>query len=506
MPKPLCIWGYCEAQGRWRAWTLGANRLLANGELKSPDGWHWHYTTPKQSWPMQDTGPGTVFFPVVGSARSGIASVNCRVSTRQGNAKSFLINGRMSDAVEDVLGDARFSEHSNTISQTIDVRFYPSNFSDQSFGLSLALADKLARFAPQVLVARQRIFCTGEILANGAGTVGKVELIAKKVQFILDAANAGDIVVFPESNRKDVSKGAEQALAEKGIALRFVSHLDDLSDLWLRPNTPEAQASADSNIYDSVSRKVSLKPALLFFLAAVFLSGAFFAFPPDSSNEDSVDRSTSSTGGQNCDRHVGDVPYPASIPLPKSLSEACIDAAQLSDRRLGQLIETYSKRLAEPNEKQTISLAQNLAALTALDRVRLTISDTEIAQIVFGANRMVHEIRQSDLRLAKLMTAYKALDRAENVSGWKSQIRLAKTVEALEDFDLMRVGNQQSVALSTGRNIIRQMKVFSLTFFAIEQLEEQIKRDTSPQNERRLERLRKGLSAFDQYLLRNGGR
>lgn len=141
------------------------------------------------------------------------------------SGKTCCVAGN-SDEVKRLLGYIRYGEGIDTVDLSVVVHFDSQDFSEDSFGLALAVADKRARYGCD---DQQAIVATGVIGVRGAVT--GVESFADKVALAVDTLVPGDLFLFPSENRGDAPEGLA-ALGAKGVAWRAAAFLDELSDLW----------------------------------------------------------------------------------------------------------------------------------------------------------------------------------------------------------------------------------------------------------------------------------
>lgn len=147
-----------------------------------------------------------------------------------------------------VIDNARYGEHKPTVDVDVVVHFANNDFDGESFGLALALADKLARYG----AAGQ----TGRVVATGVvgpqGEVTAVGAFLAKVTYLARVLQSGDLFVYPTGNPATTEMtGCEalQRMQNKGIILRAVEHIAQLSDLWnigVALSSPERVAASQA--------------------------------------------------------------------------------------------------------------------------------------------------------------------------------------------------------------------------------------------------------------------
>jgi hypothetical protein len=173
-----------------------------------------------------------VEFPVVGGQ---VSSMNhARVMAycdSQGRVVSVPSSRNHAERAKVVIDDARYGEHRPRVDLDVVVHFARNDFDGLSFGLALALADKRARYG--VAEPTGRIVATGTI--EPLGQVAEVEGFSIKLACVERELTPGDLFIYPARNvpRTDaLVLEVLQRLQHRGIVLRAVEHIGQLSDLW----------------------------------------------------------------------------------------------------------------------------------------------------------------------------------------------------------------------------------------------------------------------------------
>ena len=172
-------------------------------------------------------------FPVVGGRASGMNHARVMAYCEsQGRVVSVPSSRNHAERAKVIIDDARYGEHRPIVDMDVVVHFARNDFDGLSFGLALALADKRA---PRYGVAGP----TGRIVATGTieplGKVAEVEGFNVKLACVERELTPGDLFVYPARNvsRTDaLVLEVLQRLQHRGIVLRAVEHIGQLSDLW----------------------------------------------------------------------------------------------------------------------------------------------------------------------------------------------------------------------------------------------------------------------------------
>jgi hypothetical protein len=171
------------------------------------------------------TATSIVAFPVAGfpPALNRVRVISYR--DRHTGTRSCPFPDKSSE-VKRILGYARHDEGIATVDIDVVVQFDDPDFSGTSFGLALAIADKLSRFGEARHYAT--IVATGTI-SNG-GSIEPVGSMAGKLETV-DSLGADALLILPEKNGRG-GDAIISLLRERGVEVRRASNLSDLADLW----------------------------------------------------------------------------------------------------------------------------------------------------------------------------------------------------------------------------------------------------------------------------------
>lgn len=200
---------------------------------------------------MTTTGAhGAVRFPVVSAQGVELETVQCILSPRERAKKAFVIHGPDPIEVERILGEARSAEQHENSAFSVNVRFVPNCFSDNSYSLALAIADKWARGCWPELSERSVILATGLLETGGAGVVGAIGHFAEKLAFMAASSPRDSWLVVPRLNMEALPP-AERAAAEQqcemaGIHLLSIQHLNELNSHWCTNLAPAVKISTSA--------------------------------------------------------------------------------------------------------------------------------------------------------------------------------------------------------------------------------------------------------------------
>ncbi|MEI9992967.1 MAG: DUF4384 domain-containing protein [Rhizomicrobium sp.] len=176
---------------------------------------------------------------------------------------------------QDILLDARADERPSTMELGVQVVAEKRDFSGDSFGLALAVADKLARFGRTY--PGRRIYATGAIARGGRGMLAPVAGFDAKAVGILDHVAAYQIqdaiFLFAQDNLPQLSEQTrallDAAYEDSGLECMPLMRLSDCSRLWRQP------------IWRSPQTRRGFRFAVATGIAgAILLAAAAFAFWP----------------------------------------------------------------------------------------------------------------------------------------------------------------------------------------------------------------------------------
>ncbi len=185
-------------------------------------------------------------------------------------------------AAQHVVGASRFGERDSKSALGVIASVSNPSFSGNSYQLTLAITDKLARYGWARVAAP--LIATGRIPTNGCGRVESIDGLETKLRLILRDASPGSIFVFPAANQQVLSSaelGLLEEIEARDIMWQAISHIDELEgQLW---NSPESATAPTSEPYEDSEADVgdlssmpatSRSRASLFVLVTVALAGA----------------------------------------------------------------------------------------------------------------------------------------------------------------------------------------------------------------------------------------
>lgn len=191
-----------------------------------------------------------VLFPCVHGAAAGqLIKITCFGSNElKGSIK--VVAGVDDEAARRIIGAARHEETDERAANGVIALFSNPLFGGASFGLALAIADKMTRFG--AFQEQRQIVATGRIPADGCGSVEMIGEFEAKLGLIEQNAADASLFVFPGQHLKDLSKDIQQrldALEAKGIQWRAINHVQELDGvLWVsqREQATEHNKSKES--------------------------------------------------------------------------------------------------------------------------------------------------------------------------------------------------------------------------------------------------------------------
>ena len=218
-----------------------------------------------------DKGDPTVrvHFPCVhGLATGQTVTINC-FPAREMKGTIKVVNGVDEEIARRIIGASRYGEKDERAGIGVIALFSNPLFSGESYGLALAVADKLARL--QRIGPWEAIYATGKIPADGCGQVDAINGFAEKLSILLDIARPDTLFLYPQQNHPSTDSLMEQMqrLQLKGMRCLPVAHLDDLQGrLW----SGSSSTASRKSIFTPLLQKVGVLPPVAWWsIGTVFL-------------------------------------------------------------------------------------------------------------------------------------------------------------------------------------------------------------------------------------------
>ncbi len=176
-----------------------------------------------------------VLFPCVHGLASGqLVIINCFPAAEL-KSTIKVVTGVDEEIARRVVGAARYDESDSRAGTGVMVLFSNPLFTGESYGLALAVADKLARYHP--IRDWTAIYATGSIPADGCGRVDAVNNFLEKLEMLAEEARPGSLFLYPEKNHLPFSAKIREKLdllQSKGVECIAVAAVSDLQDkLWM---------------------------------------------------------------------------------------------------------------------------------------------------------------------------------------------------------------------------------------------------------------------------------
>jgi len=179
---------------------------------------------------MQYSSSRVVFPCVHGSAQGELVTITC-FQSRDLKGPIQMTSDIDGQSVRQIIGASRYCETDGRAAFGVIANLNNPLFSGQSYGLALALADKIARFGPAGKWSE--IYATGSIPPDGCGAVGKINELKKKIKLIARQGRPNSIFIFPLENLDAEIEKAVVPLKNKGIHYIYIHHIKELNGiLW----------------------------------------------------------------------------------------------------------------------------------------------------------------------------------------------------------------------------------------------------------------------------------
>lgn len=173
-----------------------------------------------------------VHFPCIHSGGGGdILSVSCFLSDDlKGIVK--VVSGIDDESARRVIGPSRYGERNFRAGNGVMVLFSNPLFTGKSYGLALAVADKIARYG-KMPGTWSTIYATGEINADGCGKVTAVDGFDAKLDLLRAKGVPDGVLLYPE-HCLTTSKHEKENLSrffEGGVECIGIQHISELEGL-----------------------------------------------------------------------------------------------------------------------------------------------------------------------------------------------------------------------------------------------------------------------------------
>ncbi len=209
-----------------------------------------------------------VFFPSVHGDDAGeLIALQC-FPDEQLRSMVKVTSGIDDTPARNIIGASRYDENT---SQSLLVNVSNPNFSGRSYGLALALADKIVRHGE--IEGTGRVIATGLIEADGCGRVDKVDAFQTKLRFLLGEGKPGDVFVFPTANLLPDNSEQQQLfrkLKEKGISLLSIAHVSGGAGRLWHSFDGAVKSEADQNKNARAwNKRIAIAAAMLLAVVAL---------------------------------------------------------------------------------------------------------------------------------------------------------------------------------------------------------------------------------------------
>jgi hypothetical protein len=435
-------------------------------------------------------GQGLVFFPIVsGMGGSGsFAYVKAfPASDAVGTehlATVLQVRPHQRDSLRHAIEVARDSERDEPDLRRTMFKVEPSDFEGSSFLLAAVLADRAMRVGLSDAFRCRPIIATGDVRRHGHGEVSAIELLEEKIT-LLKSAPADAIFLYPKVNDGSLSEEARARLklaVGSGMAVRAVSHLNELDDLFLDHEVEAVRASGENDfnrnkalrtqipfiaplrwmrIFGGISVGAAVLLGLAYFAGEIYKSGRIDPVQAQASADrlNSLIRATPNVDPDEisfsqCQAFVASVKGLTELDFDRAgpdhiaalkLADSCESSIQASDQRWQDLEQAAGD---EGTDHRSIAkIAEARLALLPFDLNRADRAD--FAPLLEKADLAVVTIQESDSRIAQLIESLEG----QPATGESSDSD--PVIGALEEFtafDVERLENVNPGALASARN------------------------------------------------------
>ena len=191
-----------------------------------------------------------VNFPCVHGAHTGeIIKVTCfQADELKGIIKT--LSGIEEVSAINIIGATRHGENNSAAAKGVMATVSNPNFSGRSYGLALAIADKLARY--QKCSNLNQVFATGRIESDGCGKVSSIDCLIAKIRMVAENIKKGDIFIFPDQTENEEGSAQKELLRlieGKGAHWKAISDICELGDLvWYDKQSMSSREAGKATI------------------------------------------------------------------------------------------------------------------------------------------------------------------------------------------------------------------------------------------------------------------
>ncbi len=213
-----------------------------------------------------------VYFPCIHAGSTGdILSITCFKSEElKGIVKVVL--GIDDEAARTIIGAGRHGERGPEVGKGVMMLFSNPLFSGRSYGLSMVVADKLARY--RKITAATKIYATGEIPVDGCGRVDPVDGFTEKLHLLKTTLSPGSLLILPQANvaNSEQNRAIIKQLTDLGVECIDIAHVDELERVVWQAKPPLLPADKLQKLKTILVDPTTLKSAAVIF--SVFLFSA----------------------------------------------------------------------------------------------------------------------------------------------------------------------------------------------------------------------------------------
>jgi len=223
------------------------NKLSGQRDQRASDG--VESNSSKSYAPKQPKSVAVLFPCVHGVAAGQLIKITCFGSSEMKGAIK-VVAGVDDEAARRIIGAARHEEKDERAANGVIALFSNPLFGGGSFGLALAVADKMARFG--AIQEQRQIVATGRIPADGCGSIEAIGDFEAKLGLIEQNAPDASLFVFPGKNIDNLSKDIRQkldVLEVRGIQWRAINHIEELEGVLWASHREQANEHKKANEY-----------------------------------------------------------------------------------------------------------------------------------------------------------------------------------------------------------------------------------------------------------------
>ncbi len=231
-----------------------------------------------------------VMFPCVhGLAKGQFVTINCFPAAEL-KSSIKVVTGVDEEIARRVIGASRYDESDSRAGTGVMALFSNPLFTGESYGLALAIADKLARY--KAAAEWKAIYATGAVPADGCGRIDTIRSFGEKLDLLYEKAEPDSLFVYPRKNVSATGQTQDklEKLRSKGVKCVAIANISDLQGrVWhTKARTAVDQIRKKVSVEQFVPSGKTMQICSYTALAGIACFLIYFAFSATNSEQQVV--------------------------------------------------------------------------------------------------------------------------------------------------------------------------------------------------------------------------